>query len=447
MSGESRAMPAALAPADAALTHRFLLDYPYEAARLFEAMPSDDAAALIAAQPPHAALRAWQSLTPDVALKVLERLPELQSQHLLAEADPLTSVAALSQLNPQQREAWLQRLDAEVARELRTLLAYPDDSAGRMMDPRVSPLRTGMTVAEAIERLRHIRRSGLRELFVVDDEGRLAGSVEVQDLALAARELPLADITHGVLAFVRDLDPREDVVETLMNQPISTLPVVNVSGRFIGVIRQAELMAAVEQETSVDMQTMVGASPDERALSSPIFAVKKRLPWLQINLLTAFLAAAVVGLFESTIAQFTALAVLLPVVAGQSGNAGAQALAITMRGLVLREISLRHWPAVLGKEALTGLINGVAVAFTTGLAVYVWSRSLALVGVIVLAMIISMLVAGLAGALVPILLSRFGQDPASASSIILTTVTDVVGFFSFLGIAALFAPLLVQSGV
>jgi magnesium transporter len=308
-------------------------------------------------------------------------------------------------------------------------------------------LRTGMTVAEAIERLRHIRRSGLRELFVVDDEGRLAGSVEVQDLALAARELPLADITHGVLAFVRDLDPREDVVETLMNQPISTLPVVNVSGRFIGVIRQAELMAAVEQETSVDMQTMVGASPDERALSSPIFAVKKRLPWLQINLLTAFLAAAVVGLFESTIAQFTALAVLLPVVAGQSGNAGAQALAITMRGLVLREISLRHWPAVLGKEALTGLINGVAVAFTTGLAVYVWSRSLALVGVIVLAMIISMLVAGLAGALVPILLSRFGQDPASASSIILTTVTDVVGFFSFLGIAALFAPLLVQSGV
>jgi magnesium transporter len=444
MSAESTLAP--LAPAEAALTHRFLLDYPHEAARLFESMPPTEAAALLATQPSYASLRAWQSLAPDVALDVLTHLPELQACHLLAEAEPQASVAVLTQLDPAPREEWLKRLDAEVALELRGLLAYPDDCAGRMMDPRISPLRSGMTVAEAIERLRQIHRTGLRELFVIDDEGRLAGYVEVHDLALAERDLPLADITHHVVAFVSDLDPREEVVEMLMTQPISTLPVVNISGRFLGVIRQAELMTAVEEETSLDIQTMVGASPDERALSSPIFAVRKRLPWLQINLLTAFLAAAVVGLFESTIAQFTALAVLLPVVAGQSGNAGAQALAVTMRGLVLREISLRHWPSVVGKEALTGLINGVAVAATTGLAVYVWSRSLPLVGVIMLAMVISMLVAGLAGALVPILLRRLGQDPATASSIILTTVTDVVGFFSFLGIAALFVPLLAQSG-
>ncbi|MFZ2650545.1 MAG: magnesium transporter, partial [Burkholderiaceae bacterium] len=315
------------------------------------------------------------------------------------------------------------------------------------MDPRVSPLRTGMTVAEAIERLRLVRRSGLRELFVIDAQGRLSGRVEVQDLALAARELPLSDITRSVVAFVNDLDPREDVVETLQKHPITALPVVNVGGRFIGVIRQAELMAAVEEETSLDIQTMVGASPDERALSTPAFAVRKRLPWLQINLLTAFLAAAVVGLFEGVISQFTALAVLLPVVAGQSGNAGAQALAVTMRGLVLREISLRHWRVVLGKEALVGLANGLAVAATTGVGVYVWSRSPALSAVIMSAMVIAMLAAGLAGALVPILLRRFGQDPATASSIILTTVTDVVGFFSFLGIATLFAPLLAKGGV
>jgi magnesium transporter len=434
-----------LAPAEAALTQRYLLDYPHEAARLFEAMPAGDAAALLGLQPPHAALRAWEALAPDVASDVLDRLPEPLALHLVAEAEPVASVAVLTQMEPATREAWLKRLDAEVARELRELLAYPDDCAGRMMDPRVSPLRRGMTVAAAIERLRQIRRSGLRELFVVDDEGRLAGRVEVQDLALAARELPLADITRGVVAYVGDLDPREEVVDTLQAHPITALPVVNVNGRFIGVIRQAELVAAVEEESSLDIQTMVGASPDERALSTPAFAVRKRLPWLQINLLTAFLAAAVVGLFEGTIAKFTALAVLLPVVAGQSGNAGAQALAVTMRGLVLREISLRHWPAVVGKEALTGLVNGVAVAATTGIGVYAWSRSLALVGVITLAMIISMLAAGLAGALVPMLLRRFGQDPATASSIILTTVTDIVGFFSFLGIATLFAPLLAKS--
>jgi len=429
-------------PADAALTRRFLLDYPQEAARLFEAMPTDEAAVLLAGQPPHAALRAWQVLAPDVAMQVLQQLPVSLAEHLLAEAEPVVSVAALTQLDASQREAWLKRLHAEVAHELCGLLAYPEDCAGRMMDPRVSPLRSGMTVAEAVERLRQIRRSGLRELFVVDDDGRLAGRVEVQDLALANRDLPLSDITRAIVAQIGDLDPREEVVETLQKQSITLLPVVNVSGRFIGVIRQAELMAAVEEESSLDIQTMVGASPDERALSPPLFAVRKRLPWLQINLLTAFLASAVVGLFESTIAQITALAVLLPVVAGQSGNAGAQALAVTMRGLVLREISLRHWPVVVGKEALVGVINGIAVAATTGLVVYIWSRSLALVGVIMLAMVISMFAAGLAGALVPILLRRIGQDPATASSIILTTVTDIVGFFSFLGIAALFAPLL-----
>jgi magnesium transporter len=170
--------------------------------------------------------------------------------------------------------------------------------------------------------------------------------------------------------------------------------------------------------------------------------VRKRLPWLQINLLTAFLAAAVVGLFEDTIARITALAVLLPVVAGQSGNAGAQALAVTMRGLFLREISLRHWPRMVWKEASVGLVNGVAIAATTALGVWVWSRSIGLVAVISIAMVIAMVIAGMAGALVPIALRRFGQDPAQSSSIVLTTVTDIAGFLSFLGIATLLSGML-----
>ncbi len=241
---------------------------------------------------------------------------------------------------------------------------------------------------------------------------------------------------------VRDIDPREDVAEILQRHPITELPVINQAGRLVGVIRQAALVSAIEQESSIDIQRMVGVSGDERATSTSFFAVKKRLPWLQINLLTAFLAAAVVGMFEGLIAQFTALAVLLPVVAGQSGNAGAQALAVTMRGLALREISLRHWRRVVGKEAAVGLINGLAIAATTALGVYFWSRSLGLVLVIVLAMVISMVAAGLAGALTPVLLRRFGQDPATSSSIILTTVTDVVGFSSFLGIATLLSGML-----
>jgi magnesium transporter len=426
----------------AALNQKFLVDFPGEAARELEAMPAAEAAELLADQPRRAAVRAWEALTPDFAREVLEALPEALARHVLAEAEPASSVAVLTQLEAGERDALLGKLDKEVARELRELSDYPENSAGRIMDARVHPLRAGMTVAEAIERLRGARRRGIRELYVVDDEGRLAGRVEMQDLALADRARPLGEIQRGIVAAVRDLDPREDVVEILQREPISVLPVVNHAGRFIGVIRQAELMSAVEEETSLDIQTMVGASPDEHALSRPWFAVKKRLPWLQINLLTAFLAAAVVGVFESTIAKFTALAVLLPVVAGQSGNAGAQALAVTMRGLVLREISLRHWPAMVWKESATGLVNGVAVALTCGLGVYVWSGSLGLVYIIAIAMVVSMVAAGLAGALVPILLRRFGQDPATASSIILTTVTDVVGFFSFLGVATLFMGML-----
>jgi len=435
-------MSAEGAAAVSALNERFLLDFPAEAARELEAMPAEDAAGLLAAQAPRAVVRAWEALAPDVARDVLERMPGTLARHVLAEAEPAASVAALAQLDAAAREQRLEGLSAEVARELRELTAYPENTAGRLMDPRVSPLRAGMSVAEAIERLRAIRRRGLREVFVVDDEGRLAGRVEMQDLALAGREQALREVTRGVVAVARDLDPREEVVEILQRHPITALPVVNHQGRFVGVLRQAELVAAVEEEASLDIQTMVGASPDEHALSRPWFAVRKRLPWLQINLLTAFLAAAVVGMFEGIIAKFTALAVLLPVVAGQSGNAGAQALAVTMRGLALREISLRHWPKVLGKEAATGLANGIAVAATTALGVYVWSGSAGLVAVISASMVISMLAAGLAGALVPILLRRFGQDPATASSIILTTVTDVVGFFSFLGIATLLASVL-----
>jgi magnesium transporter len=240
-----------------------------------------------------------------------------------------------------------------------------------------------------------------------------------------------------VAAAVLDAAPREEVVEKIEQFGVPALPVVNISGRLVGVIHQSALVAALQEEASLDIQTMVGVSRDERALSRVRFAVVKRLPWLQINLATAFLAASVVGLFQDTIARFTALAVLLPVVAGQSGNAGAQALAVTMRGLALREISVRHLPRVVWKEVNVGLLNGLAVAVVCALAVWWWSGSPGLVAVISVAMVVSMVAAGFSGAAIPIILNRLGFDPAQSSSIVLTTVTDVVGFFSFLGVATM----------
>jgi magnesium transporter len=256
-------------------------------------------------------------------------------------------------------------------------------------------------------------------------------------MAMAEADQRLSELMEAPDASVLPTAPRKEIVEQLEFHRVDSVPVVDVEGRLMGVVRYQRLFDAIESVATADMQKMVGASADERALSPPMFSVKRRLPWLHINLLTAFLAAAVVGTFESLIAQFTALAVLLPVVAGQSGNAGSQALAVTMRGLALREIGTREWRRVLGKEVWVGLIDGIALAITCGLAVYVWSRSIGLALVIAVAMVLSMIAAGISGAVVPIVMTRLGQDPATASSIILTTVTDVAGFVSFLGTATL----------
>jgi magnesium transporter len=435
-------MSASAETAVAALNLRFLLDYPREAARRIEEMPAREVSEMLAVQPIHAVVPVWHNLATDVEQAVFTELPDQLAAELLGELEPARSAALLNRLERDQREYYRALLNAQVAAEIRALMEYQPDSAGQLMDPRVPSFRGELTAQEALARLRRTKWRGLRELYIVDDDGRLDGRVDIQDLALAEPGLTLTRIARKIADAVQDTAPREEVVEKMQQDAVTDLPVIDFDGHLVGVIRQAKLASAVEQETTLDIQTMVGASRDERALSPAIFSVRKRLPWLQINLLTAFLAASVVGLFESTIAKYTALAVLLPVVAGQSGNAGAQALAVTMRGLVLREISLRHWPKVLLKEVNVGLMNGLAIAATTALGVYVWSRSFGLVLVIASAMVISMVAAGFAGALVPILLQKLGLDIAQSSSIILTTVTDVVGFFSFLGIATLLSSLL-----
>ena len=252
----------------------------------------------------------------------------------------------------------------------------------------------------------------------------------------------LASLIDHPPVVVAATSSREEVVETLQNHNLTALPVTDFEGRLVGVIRQQGLLTAVGEEMSADLQTMVGVSKAERALSPPMFAVRKRLPWLQVNLLTAFLAASVVGLFEGTIARFTALAVLMPVVAGQSGNTGAQALAVTLRGLALREIRGRHWLRVLGKEAMVGATNGLVISFFAGTGVLLWSGSPGLALVIATAMTVSMTTAAVAGAGIPLLLTVLGQDPAQSSSIFLTTITDVIGFLSFLGLATILSSLL-----
>lgn len=427
-----------------ALNESFLRDFPLEAAREIEQLPPEEVIPALQVQPVDLLAGVWERLLPEVAEDLLLRLPEELGVAMLGVLDPARSARILDRLDDADRERYLQRLAEPVAEELRQLLSFPEDSAGRLMDARVSSLHGEMSAAEALNRLRRVRHPGrIRFVFLVDDAGRVDAAVDLQDLALANPGTMLHGLARPVSIAVSALEPRDAVAERLEQTRLEEVPVVDVHGVLLGVIRSEVLQETLQSETSADIQTMVGASREERALSPVGFAVRKRILWMQINLLTAFLAASVVGLFESTIAQFTALAVLLPVVAGQSGNAGAQALAVTMRGLALREVRIRHWLRLVFKEMRVGLINGVLIALTTAAGVFAWSGSWGLSLVIALAMVASMAIACTAGALVPVVLTRLGQDPAQSSSIVLTTVTDVAGFFSFLGIATMLANLLV----
>jgi magnesium transporter len=425
------------------LADTYIDQFPQEAIETLESAPVNDIILLLQSQSPERGARILGRLTTALATTLLQRLNPVLVQRILGVMDPVQASLLLSSLDPADMEIQLDNLPAGLARELRDLMSYPEASAGRLMQPRAFSIPARLTIKQVLKRLRRFPARDTALLVVTDDSGKLLGLVDLVDVVSAtpgARLESLVQTTSTVR--VNALTPREEIIDLFSRYRLRLLPVVDVDDRLLGIIRQTTVLKAAQEEAATDLQAMVGVSRDERALSPPLIAMRKRLPWLNINLLTAFLAAAVVGMFENTIAQFTALAVLLPVVAGQSGNTGMQALAVIMRGLALREIRVAHWQRVLFKEVLVGALNGVAIAIVTGLGVFIWSRSGGLALIIAIAMILSMALAGLAGAAIPLLLSRLGQDPAQSASIILTTVTDVTGFFSFLGLATLLSTLL-----
>lgn len=435
-------MNAELENATHVLQRDFIEHHLEEALHHIEKMSPRDIAEMLSKHALTTTVPVWERLSPEIGMRAFEILPLKDAVKVLSAMDPTRAVALLSMRDELTREHFLHQLPASEADELRAILTYPRDSAGALMDPRVLLFRPDTTVRDALTRIRGLGRRRMRVLFIVDAENHLRGQVDIQDLAMESSSTHLEEIQRPVQAMINAVAPREEVVEILEHYRLTDLPVVDAEERLIGVVRYRNLVAAAEDEATVAMQTMVGVSKDERALSKVSFAVRKRLPWLHINLLTAFLAAAVVGLFEDTIAKYTALAVLLPVVAGQSGNTGAQALAVTMRGLAIREIRARQWPRIVFKEMSAGFWNGIAIALTTSLGVWLWSDSVGLAMVIGTSMVLSMVIAGIFGAAIPLILTAFKQDPAQSSSIVLTTVTDVAGFFSFLGIATLFSAML-----
>ena len=317
------------------------------------------------------------------AAKVLQRMELHSSARILARLDDAALDPLLNATRPglyrtassrtsTSRSArgpshWRAQSAAEKSKKFSPI---PQAQPVSLMDAQVNTFAVDCTAATALERVRQLGNRRATDLVLRDKNDHYAGMVRLPDVVAADPELSLGELRDGAALQVQPMTPRDEVVELLNTYRLTSLPVVDFAGQVIGVIRHDGLVSAAQQNLAAGVQEMVGASAEERALSKPWVGIRSRLPWLNINLVTAFLAAAVVGIFEDTIAKFTALAVLLPIVAGQSGNTGAQALAVTMRGLALREIRTSHAARVLAKELVIGFCNGLAIAVVTAIGVF-----------------------------------------------------------------------------
>ena len=397
------------APSGRAATHlaeRIARRGPAEAVKLLETQPVD------------AVADALEQVNPGVRWSVLEAMPDPQRAEVLA--------AARDELG----EHWHKNLE------------YPENTIGSLMDPPLGVLHPDSTIGEAVDELRKlVKRHFITYLYVTNHLGRLVGVVVMRELLLGDRTQRLEEIMLRDPFFLTPDMKLTDAMRSVLNRHFPVYPVCEPDGRLVGLVRGQSLFEAQAIEISAQAGSMVGVEKEERLSTPWPRSLKFRHPWLQLNLVTAFVAAAVVGIFQDTIDQIVVLAVFLPVLAGQSGNTGCQALAVALRGMTLGELRPGREKVLVIKEAFLGLLNGALVGVTAGAGMFFYARSQGnpdawLLGVIVaIAMTASCVISGLSGALIPMTLKRLGADPATASSIFLTTATDVASMGIFLGLA------------
>lgn len=410
------------------------------AARSLETMPEEDVVQVLRSLPPAMAAKAVRQLQVTYAAAVLKGAEADLFKEIAEGLESHHAATIFMHLPGEARERFLAHLPDKLKRDIQEQLTYPEGSVGQVMSTRFLSFRAEMTVYDATQIIRQHapNRFPASYAYVVDDDDRLKGVLNMRDLLVATPQTKLSAIMRADVFTLHSFTDCEEAAAQFAKRRYFAAPVVDNEGRVLGIIKAEQLLQDVQEEVTEDLQRMFGAGGDERSFSSIGYSLKKRLPWLHVNLATAFLAAGVVALFEDTIAKITVLAVFLPVVAGQGGNAGAQSLAIVMRGLVMREIPRNKVRQLVLKESWLGLISGSVTGVTTALVAWAWHGNPWLGLVIGLAMIVNLFAASFCGAAIPVVMKSLGLDPAQCSSIILTTVTDVVGFFAFLGFAVVF---------
>jgi len=368
-------------------------------------------------------------------------LDRLGKNRLTAIVDDLESDDAadlMQELTDEKQDAVLNELPKNEARRLRRILKYPEGTAGSIMQFEYLAVDQGMTVDEALKAIRSKSKNieDIHNVFVTQ-ENLLVGLIPLHSLIVSEPKTRIASIMEPDVVTVKVDDDQEYVAALFRKYDLISLAVVDQDKRIVGRITVDDILEVVEEESTEDIYKLAGLSSDENVLDRPFASVRRRLPWLLINLATAFLAASVVNAFQGTISALVVLAVFMPIIAGMGGNAGTQSLTVMVRGIALGHVNPEMVRKILHKELIAALVNGITVGIILAIASYVWKGNLLLSMMAFFAMIITLLVAAAVGSMVPLILKALKIDPALASSVIVTTFTDVVGFLSFLGLASI----------
>jgi len=372
-------------------------------------------------------------------LDLLNQISSEEISKVLQELETDSATVFVSALPEENAQEVLEQMDVEESAEVQHLLQYKEDTAGRIMTPSVFALFEDLSVSEAIHTIQTAKElEVIFYLYVVDERNHLVGVVSVRELLIAPPSTPLKKImTTDVISVATETD-QEEVAREVALYDLLAIPVVDQENKLVGVVTVDDVIDVIKEEASEDIFYLAGVEGHDHLHTPPMTSVRRRLPWLVVNLGTAMLAATVVAYYEPTIAQFSFLAVFLPVVAGMGGNSGTQTLTVIVRGLALGEISWESGKSILSKEIVVGLNNGIITGILAGFVAYLWKGSYVLGMVLGGAMIINVALAGVVATLVPLILRRMNVDPAIASGIFVTTFTDAVGFLSFLGLATYF---------
>ncbi len=413
--------------------------HPADSAQIINELPSEYQLTAFSLMNTENASDVIHDLHDELREEILETIQQPRLVKIMDEMDSDEATDIAAELDEERLKDVLEKIDKEDSEEIKQLLVYDEESAGGLMQKEIIAVNADMKRDEMIEYIRqnHEEVENIHYVFVVDDKNKLLGIIEISRLLLAKPQREARDIMDkDIISVPVDMD-QEQVAHMFRKYDIYILPVVDKANQLLGRITVDDIIDVIDDEASEDVYKMVGLESEDRVFTSPLSSVRKRLPWLTLNLFTALLVSSVVGIFESTIKQLSFLAVLMPIVAGLGGNSGTQTLTVITRGIALGELTLHNTFKAILKEITVGIINGLLIGSVATPLAYPFKGNILLGVVLAAAMICNMFIAGLVGSLIPVIMKRLKFDPDLASSVIITMLTDIGGFASFLGLASI----------